>query len=69
MDIINEPADGAILVPSAILEPGAADERGIDRALSLLAQARKPVVLLGLLASRPENSLAVRAFLDRAGCR
>lgn len=66
MDIINEPADGAILVPSAIPEPGAADERGIDRALSLLAQARKPVVLLGLLASRPENSLAVRAFLDKS---
>ncbi|MGY4043863.1 acetolactate synthase AlsS [Aeromonas hydrophila] len=66
MDIINEPVDGAILVPSAIPEPGAADERGIDRALSLLAQARKPVVLLGLLASRPENSLAVRAFLDKS---
>lgn len=66
MDIINEPTDGAILVPSAIPEPGAADERGIDRALSLLAQARKPVVLLGLLASRPENSLAVRAFLDKS---
>ncbi|WP_429152223.1 acetolactate synthase AlsS [Aeromonas hydrophila] len=66
MDIINEPADGAILVPSAIPEPGAADERGIDRALSLLTQARKPVVLLGLLASRPENSLAVRAFLDKS---
>lgn len=66
MDIINEPADGAILVPRAIPEPGAADEAGIDRALSLLAQARKPVVLLGLLASRPENSLAVRAFLDKS---
>ncbi|HDX8343381.1 TPA: acetolactate synthase AlsS [Aeromonas dhakensis] len=66
MDIINEPADGAILVPSAIPEPGAADESGIDRALSLLARARKPVVLLGLLASRPENSLAVRAFLDKS---
>ncbi|MGL6519766.1 thiamine pyrophosphate-binding protein [Aeromonas dhakensis] len=66
MDIINEPTDGAILVPSAIPEPGAADESGIDRALSLLARARKPVVLLGLLASRPENSLAVRAFLDKS---
>lgn len=66
MDIINEPTDGAILVPRAIPEPGAADEAGIDRALSLLAQARKPVVLLGLLASRPENSLAVRAFLDKS---
>lgn len=66
MDIINEPTDGAILVPRAIPEPGAADEVGIDRALSLLAQARKPVVLLGLLASRPENSLAVRAFLDKS---
>ena len=66
MDIINDPTDGAILVPRAIPEPGAADTAGIDRALSLLAQARKPVVLLGLLASRPENSLAVRAFLDKS---
>lgn len=69
MDIINEPTDGAILVPSAIPEPGAADESGIDRALSLLARARKPVVLLGLLASRPENSSRCAPSSTRAGCR
>ncbi|MBA2799769.1 acetolactate synthase AlsS [Aeromonas veronii] len=66
MDIINKPVQGNVLVPREVPEPGCADEQNMEQALTLLRNAQNPVVLLGLMASRPENAEAVRAFLDKA---
>ncbi|WP_439829258.1 acetolactate synthase AlsS [Aeromonas veronii] len=66
MDIINKPVQGEVLVPREMPEPGAADEASLTQALELIREADNPVVLLGLMASRPENAEAVRAFLDKA---
>ncbi len=66
MDIINKPVQGEVLVPREMPEPGAADEASMTQALELIREADNPVVLLGLMASRPENAEAVRAFLDKA---
>ncbi len=66
MDIINKPVQGNVLVPREVPEPGCADEQNMEQALTLLRNAENPVVLLGLMASRPENAEAVRAFLDKA---
>ncbi len=53
-------------MPREVPEPGCADEQNMEQALTLLRNAQNPVVLLGLMASRPENAEAVRAFLDKA---
>jgi thiamine pyrophosphate-dependent acetolactate synthase large subunit-like protein len=49
---------------AAELGPGRADSAAIAEAVRLLTAAENPVVLLGLLASKPANAEAVRAFLD-----
>lgn len=65
MDIINKPVQGRVLVPREVPEPGCADERNLEQALALISEADNPVVLLGLMASRPSTAEAVRAFLDK----
>jgi thiamine pyrophosphate-dependent acetolactate synthase large subunit-like protein len=49
---------------AAELGPGRADSAAIAEAVRLLTAAENPVVLLGLLASKPANAEAVRDFLD-----
>jgi acetolactate synthase I/II/III large subunit len=66
-DIMEGDARCAALdVPSSPLYgPGSA--ASLDEAARLIAGARRPVVLLGLLASRPANADAVRALLRKTG--
>ena len=45
---------------------GAADAGGITAAARLIDAAERPVVLLGMLASRPAATAAVRALLAKA---
>jgi acetolactate synthase I/II/III large subunit len=45
--------------------PGAT--ASLEEAAKIIRAAKRPVVLLGMLASRPENTDAVRAFLRKTG--
>jgi thiamine pyrophosphate-dependent acetolactate synthase large subunit-like protein len=45
--------------------PGPADSAAIAEAARLINSAENPVVLLGLLASKPSNALVLRDFIGR----
>ncbi|QNK33795.1 acetolactate synthase AlsS [Serratia sp. JUb9] len=65
MDIVNEPVSAPVLAGCPAPRMGAAASDDIQRAAALIQQAACPVLLLGLQASRPENSEAVRQLLYR----
>ena len=64
-DIMAKVAECKVLPQSGYLAMGPADQKAIDEAARLLNQSKKPVVLLGLLASNPENAAAVHDLLER----
>jgi acetolactate synthase-1/2/3 large subunit len=63
MDIMQGEAECDVLdVPaSPMFGPGSRESLG--QAADIINGAKRPVILLGLLASKPENAAAVRAFL------
>jgi len=63
-DILAKPAECEVLRKSEYLSLGPADTKAIEEAARLLKNAKKPVVLLGLLASKPENAVAIRQLLE-----
>jgi acetolactate synthase-1/2/3 large subunit len=67
MDLINLPATGSVL-PNLTAPPlGAAPAEAVKAAAELLNRAQRPVVLLGMLASRPEYAEAIRRFVAKTG--
>ncbi|MEX3982512.1 acetolactate synthase AlsS [Paraburkholderia sp. EG287A] len=66
-DIASLPATGEPLVDLTPISSGAAATEAIAAAAKLLGKARNPVLLVGLLASRPENAEAVRRFVEKTG--
>ncbi|KFL90848.1 Acetolactate synthase, catabolic [Acetobacter malorum] len=67
MDVLSMPADAPVLADRAVPKTGAAAAEAIAEAANLLKNAKRPVVLLGLLASRPDVAEAVRAFVGTTG--
>jgi acetolactate synthase-1/2/3 large subunit len=65
MDVMMAPAGARLLDLPFKSGPGPADTGAIAEAARLLTAAQNPVVLLGLLASKPANAEAVRAFLEQ----
>ena len=65
-DIMKAPASGPILAPAAPALLGAADAEAIAAVARLIDAAERPVLLLGMLASRPAATAAVRALLAKA---
>ncbi len=65
-DIMKAPAPGAILAPSTAPLLGPADAGAITAAAKLIDSAERPVLLLGMLASQPAATKAVRALLAKA---
>lgn len=63
-DIMNGPAPGDVLAGAPLPLQGPANAEAIRQATALIRKARRPVVLLGLLASQPANAEAVRRLLD-----
>ena len=45
---------------------GPGSRESLDQAAKIINGAERPVILLGLLASRPENAVAVRTFLRKS---
>ncbi|WP_035353704.1 acetolactate synthase AlsS [Edaphobacter aggregans] len=65
-DIMVGEGHGEVLTPVSPTNSGAADTFAIAEAAELINGAERPVVLLGLLASQPENTKAVRKLLGKA---
>ena len=65
-DIMMGPSQCEVIRGPKYSAAGPADRRAIKEAARLVNQATKPVVLLGLLASRPQNATAIRGFVQGA---
>ncbi|HAI8611567.1 acetolactate synthase AlsS [Escherichia coli] len=65
-DIIDQPATGAILPGSTATSMGPAPVSAINEAAKLIEHAKKPVILLGLMASQPTNSTALHKLLGKS---
>ena len=63
MDIMVARAECDVLVPPAYSGAGPADIAAIRETARLINQAERPVVLLGLLASKPQNAVAVQELI------
>jgi acetolactate synthase-1/2/3 large subunit len=55
-DVVDQPTHGAILPASGAPQMGAAPDEAIEKVAQMIAAAKNPVFLLGLMASQPENS-------------
>jgi acetolactate synthase-1/2/3 large subunit len=64
MDIMVAPSKCEVLTPPAYSGAGPADTTAIKEAARLINQAKRPVVLLGLLASKPQNAAAVQELIE-----
>jgi acetolactate synthase-1/2/3 large subunit len=63
IDVMGAPAACQAIQPGAPLRLGTADAAAIEEAARLINGAQKPVVLLGMLASQPQNNAAVQQLL------
>ena len=64
-DIMAAPCPHDVLPMPAYSGLGPADSSGIAEAARLITGAENPVVLLGLLASKPANAVALRDFIGK----
>jgi acetolactate synthase-1/2/3 large subunit len=65
-DVMMGAADGQVLTPVSPPALGPADAAAMTEAANLINGAKRPVLLLGLLASQPRAAEAVRTFLGKA---
>ncbi len=63
-DVVDGPVSGKVLPASGAPQMGAAPDDAIDQVAKLIAQAKNPIFLLGLMASQPETSKALRHLLE-----
>ncbi|QHI95735.1 acetolactate synthase AlsS [Aristophania vespae] len=68
MDVLLQTADKEVLATRKAPKMGPAPEDVISEAANEIKKAKKPVILLGMLASTPENAQAVREFVKHTGC-
>ena len=66
MDIMEAPAQSTLLSFPVKSGAGPADPDAIDAAAEAIQAAETPVVLLGLLASRPKDVASIRDFIEKA---
>ena len=64
IDVMAAPSACEVIEPSETPKLGPADPESIREAATLINKALKPVVLLGMLASKPENSEAIQRLLS-----
>lgn len=64
-NVMVGPAADRVLTPASPPKGGASDPAAIAAAVQEVGKAKQPVLLLGMLASRPHNAAAVRALLAR----
>ncbi|MFK9353846.1 acetolactate synthase AlsS, partial [Escherichia coli] len=59
-DVVDEPVHARVLPASDAPQTGAAPDEAIERVAKMIAGAKNPIFLLGLMASQAENSAALR---------
>lgn len=64
-DVMVGPAPDCVLTPASPPKGGVGDPATVAEAAKAIGAAKLPVLLLGMLASRPANAASVRALLDR----
>jgi len=64
-NVMVAPAPDHVLTPALPPKGGVGDAATITEAAKAIGAAKLPVLLLGMLASRPANAAAVRVLLDR----
>ena len=67
MDVLSMPANAPVLADRLAPRMGGAPADVVAEAARLLKTAKRPVMLLGMLASRPDVAEAVRAFVRQTG--
>ncbi|MCP1243463.1 acetolactate synthase AlsS [Acetobacter lambici] len=67
MDVLSMPANAPVLADRLAPRMGGAPADVVAEAATLLKNAKRPVMLLGMLASRPDVAEAVRAFVKQTG--
>src|SRR5580698_7184640 len=60
-------SNSAVLTGSSRPAFGSGSQRSLEEAARIIDGSRRAVLLLGLLASKPENADAVRAFMRKTG--
>lgn len=65
-DVMAQECAARVLAPVNPPVLGKAEQQSIERAAQLINEAKSPVILLGMLASKPENARAVRELLKKA---
>jgi acetolactate synthase-1/2/3 large subunit len=63
IDVMAAPAECEVIEPCETPKLGPAASEAIEEAAQLISKSSKPVVLLGMLASKPENSKPLQELL------
>ena len=66
-NVMEGESNSAVLTGSARRAFGPGSQRSLEEAATIINGSRRAVLLLGLLASKPENADAVRAFMRKTG--
>src|SRR5215831_3686409 len=67
-DIMSGPARCTPITTTPFSNYGLADQAAIDEAARLIRASRKPVILLGMMASKGRNAHSIRHLLERFPC-
>ena len=67
MDILSAPTRAPVLAGLPLPRTGAAATDAIDEAAKQIKGAKRPVLLLGMLASKPDVAAQVRALVEATG--
>jgi len=62
-DVTFGPAEGDPVTPVSPPQPGRAAREAIDEAVALIRKAENPVLMLGMMASRPRAAAAIRRLI------
>mgnify|MGYP001140027602 FL=1 len=65
-DVVDGPVHARVLPASDAPQTGAAPDEAIERVAKMIAGAKNPIFLLGLMASQAENSAALRELLKKS---
>lgn len=65
-DIVDGPVRGNVLSPAGELLLGSAPDSAINAVADKIAKAKNPIILLGLMASQPQNAKALHRLLERS---
>lgn len=66
-DIVEQPVSGSSIILRHDIKMGPAPKALIEKVNHEISRAKNPVILLGLMASLPENSAAIHELITKSG--